>query len=251
MKMWARSTLACLWLAANTAAAHSADPQAGDDPAAPDPICEEFSQLSADTDFARKGATLGLRPERFSPYYGSSAIPDSCITEWEVEPAGAGEVSMDAEGQAVLTVFATEGEEQILRVTGRVGLREASVALPIIEADEAVLLGFWRQESAECDDGAPVTPVGELRFWPDGDFSITYRPFESYVDYRGPAEFDAGSGRLRLIAVRGNRLPAWDEILASASFEGVNTLSIEGVDFGGGLTTDPSPRPGCAYVFVR
>jgi hypothetical protein len=251
MKRWGRSTLACLWLAANPAAAQSADPQTGDEPAASDPICEEFSRLSADTDFARRGVSLGLRPERFSPYYGSSAIPDSCITEWEVEPAGAGEVTVDTEGRAVLTVLDTEADEQTLRVTGRIGLREASVELPIIQADEAVLLGVWRQELAECDDGAPVTPVRELRFWPDGDFSITYRPFESYVDYRGPAEFDAGSGRLRLIVERGNRLPAWDEVLASASFEGVNILRIEGVDFGGGFPLDPSPRPGCAYVFVR
>jgi hypothetical protein len=54
--------------------------------------------------------------------------------------------------------------------------------------------GCWREVGQlDCDTGDEFEPeeeIGELRLNPDGSYSITWHPFETYTDYAGKYTID-------------------------------------------------------------
>lgn len=66
------------------------------------------------------------------------------------------------------------------------------------------LIGTWRQDRTECGDAAPVA---ELIFRADGQFSVTWFPFETYKDYWGAWRYDEATRLLALSIDGGNYIP--------------------------------------------
>ena len=86
----------------------------------------------------------------------------------------------------------------------RAGAAPASAAIEAVPAVAPTLVGKWSQVRDGCDGHA----IGEVIFRPDGTFSVTWAPFETYVDYWGTYQFDPGTSELTLTPDGGNFVPA-------------------------------------------
>jgi hypothetical protein len=113
------------------------------------------------------------------------------------------------------------------------------------------LVGFWREQAQlSCDGGAevaPALPIEELIFAADGQFAVTWRPFESYVDYWGTYEFDLLKGTLELTVTGGNHVP--DDIDGQGRFavDDAGNLVLTDIWFGDPDGTEGSPN--CGHRF--
>jgi len=135
---------------------------------------------------------------------------DVCV-RWAVEPAGAG-VSIE-EDTGLLRVADDVADSSVYTVTADVGPGWSIVSgrLDVYRPEAQPLVGVWREEAQfPCDGGDLVTPeeiIGELVFWADGSFCVTWRGIEIYHDYCGVYQHSLTTGGLILQDMRGAYLP--------------------------------------------
>ena len=62
--------------------------------------------------------------------------------------------------------------------------------------------GCWNEVAQlDCESGQAFEPekaIGEFRLTADGTFSVTWSPFEHFVDYAGPYEVSEANGTIAL-----------------------------------------------------
>ena len=93
--------------------------------------------------------------------------------------------------------------------------RPARPALPVVPSKtnpiETPLSGWWFEVARiPCDGGpefTPDDPIHEFIVWQVGSFRVTWRPFETYVDFHGDYQLDLDDGRIRLSALAGCYVP--------------------------------------------
>jgi hypothetical protein len=123
------------------------------------------------------------------------------------------------------------------------------VSTPLAAAQDvpSAYRGIWKQESISCSGETPVEPVRELEFLNDGEFLVTYQPFENYHDFWGDVSFDKTTGAFALVIRGGNRIPTLVDLIGEAHFESALKLSLAGV-----FLSAPRETGGeCNYVFGR
>lgn len=122
------------------------------------------------------------------------------------------------------------------------------LSLPASAQDvPAAYRGIWKQESISCSGETPTEPVRELEFLNDGEFLLTYKPFENYHDFWGDVAFDMTTGDFALNIKGGNRIPTFVEMAGKAHFVSAQKLVLEGF-----FLTAPRENGGrCNYVFGR
>ena len=101
-------------------------------------------------------------------------------------------------------------------------------------------VGTWRQFDADCPGAQPVR---ELIFQPNGHFSVTWAPFETYQDYWGAWRYDARTHVLTLTVDNGNYVPR-DLVLSGEVSADAQHLNLGAISLG-------SPREGarCTVPF--
>jgi hypothetical protein len=130
---------------------------------------------------------------------------DACAT-WSVEPTEG--ASIDSQ-TGVFTVDATTPSGSVFTVSADVenGRRVVSIEVHVFTPEANPLVGIWREEAQfACGTGEEVVPddaIGELRFWADGTFSVTWVPFEVHFDYWGTYTYDLADGTIDLVVVTG------------------------------------------------
>jgi hypothetical protein len=91
-------------------------------------------------------------------------------------------------------------------------------------AEEMPWHGTWRESlQLPCGGGAEVAPaqaIEEVIFDPEGGLSVTWEPFETYVDYRGTHAFSPGDGTVELDVERVNYVPT--------DVDAAGTFAVEG-----------------------
>jgi hypothetical protein len=133
---------------------------------------------------------------------------DACVT-WSVEPSEGATVSPDGE----LTIDPSTPNGAVFRVTADVedGRQQVSADVYVYDPAENPLVGKTWSEKAQLACGsqaevAPDRPIQELKFFADGRVSVTWAPFETYVDYWGTYTlFEDGSVELSMTG--GNYTP--------------------------------------------
>lgn len=206
-------------------------------------------RLTASAQAARQGAEVVVGAVVFWPPSGDHALPARCLSDWRVSPSGAARLSPDG-ARLIVAEDAPAGQtlEVSVRVRGTWN-RRISLSLPVVAADEPVLAGRWSQKEVACQgDARPVEIVRELDFRLTGQFNVTYRPFESYVDYWGRYEWDREAGRLTMEISGGNNPPAARRLEATMTLEG-DQLVLDGLSLGDGQRM--SGHETCRYVFAR
>ena len=179
-------------------------------------------------------------------------IPGDQDAIWTVSPVEG--VSIDAHG--LLTIDEDVPDGTTLTVTANRDPVGPSVSMRVyVYTPEAQpLVGLWHETAQlACGTGKETEPdetIGELRFGADGQFSVTWHPFEIFVDYWGTYEADPETGELTLTMQSSMGAPPED-------FDGEGTFKIrvdgalvlEDIWLGSG-PGDEATSPGCGHVFA-
>lgn len=174
-------------------------------------------------------------------------LPRACRVRWFVS-AGA-PARIDAAGRLAVSPRAAPGAKFV--VSAAVGRSTAAQAVQVVDPRIGPLAGRWEQaQPATCSPAGQgaMEPVRDLVFQRNGEFSVTFVPFESYRDYWGRYTYDAATGALALRVEHANQPPADADLAGTARVSG-GTVTMRGFWLG-----DPrQPRAGrtCTYVFTR
>jgi hypothetical protein len=117
------------------------------------------------------------------------------------------------------------------------------------------LVGVWTEAGWKLCTPVPQLsaeqidpPIRELWFNDDGDFSVTWRPFESFRDYWGGYRYDTVTHAIELTIEHGNFIPA-DFVGRGSAIVVGDSLSLTGVRLG---TKEAKNRPEiCELRFTR
>jgi hypothetical protein len=168
--------------------------------------------------------------------------PLDCTSEWQVSDPALGRISDDR-----LTLKIAEdarpGAELIISYLG--GGKPVRRSVRIVGKDEKVLTGIRGQRSVETC--AVPAKIGEIEFTENGQFSVTFQPFETYRDYWGTYRFDPATGAVAMKLEGGNYRPDGLDLEGTAAFAADGALVLEDLYLG-----QPSGVPGsgpCRYIF--
>tara|TARA_R110002020_G_scaffold399971_1_gene609813 strand:- start:49974 stop:50561 length:588 start_codon:yes stop_codon:yes gene_type:complete len=102
------------------------------------------------------------------------------------------------------------------------------------------LIGTWAQSGLACPE---LARVRELVFAPDGTFSVTWKPYESYQDYWGTYAFNSDTDELVLTIEAGNSIP--DNVVLSGKVKLTSdTLQLGNISLGSPPASGRAACPG-------
>jgi hypothetical protein len=179
--------------------------------------------------------------------FGFPTQVEACVA-WSIDPVDG--VTIDADG--LLTVEASVSAGTIVSVTADVedGRRILTSDFEVYVPLEYEILGYWSEvQQLPCDGGMPFAPepiIPELVFRDTGEFTVTWTPFETYIDYWGTFTYDEGSGALVLTVEGGNYVPPDVEGEGTATIVD-SQLVLE--DLWLGVAQNPVTPVACGHVF--
>ena len=172
---------------------------------------------------------------------------DACV-EWDIDVVNGVSIAPDG----VLDVAPEVPAGTIVSVTADLedGRRIITTDLEVYVPLESPILGFWSEVmQLPCGGGAPFEPdpiIPELIFYDTGEFTVTWTPFEVYIDYWGTFTHDVGTGALSLTVEGGNYEPGDIDPDGTATVVD-GQLMLE--DMWLGTAQDPVTPPACGHVF--
>ena len=187
--------------------------------------------------------TVGLSR---APYTPTEALPQGCAARWSVAPGAPARI--DARGRLTVRANAAVGAQfQGRAVVGRDTARQM---VSVIDPRPNPLAGRWGEVegSAACTvQGGAADPVRELVFRRNGEFTVTFTPFETYNDYWGHYTFDRQTGALKLTVEHGNKSPDALDLEGTARVVD-GKLVLDGMWLG--QPNGAEPRT-CRYTFAH
>lgn len=203
-----------------------------------------FGEMEVERGAVVAGQPLLVKgPRDFRP------VSPACISGWQLSP-GAPAVIDPASGLGVVAANAADGATFTLMA--QVGAHGVQGKMRVVDPAQHPLRGVWRQvQEVACGAGGqrvPLKPLHELRFMGNGNFSATWTPFESYIDYSGTYHYDRAKGELQLAVTAGNDLPAQKQIKVRAGLGAEGQLTVSTLPGG---SRHPPDAALCEMVFVR
>lgn len=199
------------------------------------------------TDIAR-GSSRQLRLATNRDGYREDVA--ACVT-WSVTPQTHGMIS---DGGVVFAADNAEVGSQII-VTANIedGRRILELDMMIYEPMVTPILGIWSEQvRVSCDGGGgtfyPPSPVGELAFFDNGEFRVTWTPLQASVDYWGAFTHSLESGALTLTVYGGNATLADLDGFGTAWVTEDGTLEL--VDMFLGSAPGETPSVACGHHFI-
>jgi hypothetical protein len=170
---------------------------------------------------------------------------------WSVEPSGEG-VTISRDGVVMVAMRATPG---IFTVRADASSERRTLDLLVYDPMKSPLVGRWAEiAQIACEDGREFQParlMPELIFRANGEFTATWFPFETRIDYGGKYDYDIATGTLMLAATGPSDLKP----KGVATIDGDRRLVLKNVWLGTpprgrGPGADPAPAvPSCGHVF--
>lgn len=185
---------------------------------------------------SRSGMNPGDSQQLYLGYWQCCVVPvvvRNVQVFWSVAPANSG---LTVDGAGVLRAAPDVEAGRVFLVMANIenGRKVLTETVPIWTPESNPFVGYWREKAeTSClggGDQKPVVPIAEMFFGANGRFSVTWRPFEVYVDYWGTYTFDLDTHRIRFVVDRGNYVPK--------DIRGEGTFELEKI----GLWSDGSPR---------
>lgn len=223
------------------------------DPGCPDPLDEETLESLVLVPYeksAQAGETVQLVLGVWVCCTFVEPVP-ACV-QWSVEPAGLALVFPET-GTIRVDPAASHGDVITLTADVESGRRILTTQVHIYTKDMSPLVGEWLEVAQVLckggEEAAPDVPIQELLFDADGTFSVTWRPFEAYVDYWGTYTFDLATGSILLEVTGGNYVPP-DLLQMSPTFRADDThLSLDGIWLGTPNSDPPPATQRCGHRF--
>lgn len=183
------------------------------------------------------GDSVELRPQWTDRPGLLEDIPPGCLADWQMSNSAIARLSPD---NSLLTIDPEAPSGSTVVVGAVLGGHRITGRIRVFRPDDQPFVGVWTQRGEDCGKGRPI---GELRFAANGEFSVTWTPFEVYRDYWGRWSHDRATGGLELTEVRGNYVPS-DVVPSGTAVVTDGRLAFEGLSLG-------SPRQGqaCAAGF--
>ena len=135
---------------------------------------------------------------------------------------------------------------------------KGAASYQVIESASAPLVGRWQVKGIIGCDGAQHAPQSqlakELIFDANGKFSVTWRPFESYVDYWGDYVYDSDRKQLSMIISGGNYVPAGVRLQGVARVTPDGNGELQGIWLGAekaASDAEANPEKSCGLVIKR
>ncbi len=168
--------------------------------------------------------------------------------KWTVTPAAL--ATVDTHGRVVIGAGAAG---KTLTVTAQLANgRVLTTTIAVTKADLAPLVGNWKEDARQTCGGTQwITPekaIRELHVGANGTFTVTWTPFESYVDYEGTFTWDASTGAMTLKPTKVNYLPSDVVAKGTATIEG-GKLVLRGLWLGS--AKGATEKPPCAQRFQK
>jgi hypothetical protein len=122
----------------------------------------------------------------------------------------------------------------------------------VFDASVNPVAGMWHEVNAlPCKGQKKPTLVDEVREFelrPNGNFSVTFRPFETYRDYWGHYAYDSKEGTIELSIEEGNFIPTDFQGRGRFTFDKDGNMRVDGLWLGAqaGMAKN---HPNCGYVF--
>jgi len=121
-------------------------------------------------------------------------------------------------------------------------------------------VGLWKEDARlDCNSGQwtqPANAINELKFKANGRFSVTWIPFEIYIDYVGNYSFDLKSGKISMEIEDGNYVPPDFKGSGTFEMEGANTIVLKNIylgtkERGAKGSKDGDAPQACGHRFVN
>jgi hypothetical protein len=175
---------------------------------------------------------------------------DTCVS-WSVEPADGAWIDR----RGVLHIGPGAPPGSVFTVTADVehGRARVSTEAYVYTPETNPFVGFYWQEDTQfsCVDGSSIEPkekIQEVLFYADGTFTVTWHPFEVYIDYWGTYDFDLETGRFTWAITNGNYIPP--DIDGSGTFVFDSEGGLRLVDLWLGRRSDEGTTA-CGHRLVR
>ena len=135
---------------------------------------------------------------------------------WSIDPANRG-ASIDSNGVVRIDPNARDGAVYRVYADVENGRRFVSTDVYVYTAEgNPLAAGVWRHYGEISCDGGFVLPLAaedpdeilELDLMANGQFRVTWLPFEVYVDFWGPYTYDLATKRITFGVTHGNYVPA-------------------------------------------
>jgi hypothetical protein len=182
-------------------------------------------------------------PASFDPFH----VVHACVS-WSVDPPDAAKVDADGRLQIAPTAAGKTLTVTATRTNGAVVTR----TIQVVASRVAGIVGNWSEDAwLPCGSttwAAPPHPIRELHLAASGDLSVTWSPFESYVDYWGSYVWDPATSAITLTVTGGNYVPPDLRTHGTASAEN-GALVLRGVWLGSALGA--GGMRACAQRFKR
>ena len=175
---------------------------------------------------------------------------DACVV-WSVTP---GEGAAIDPITGLFRVDATTPSGTVYTVMADIedGRRVLTRDIYVYTPEANPLVGTWREiKQLSCWSGrevVPEHPIEEIIFYASGDFTVTWYPFEVYVDYWGTYTYDLDSGSLDLEVINGNYIPGDIDGKGSFHFNDDGELLLENIWLG---IPEGSVTAACGHVLSR
>ena len=177
------------------------------------------------------------------------ATPIETCTSWSVAPSMGATIDPLT---GLFTVDATTPGGSVFTVTGNVenGRHVDSIDVHVVTSETQPLVGNWGEDVRyHCATGEELQPegdrIGEVLFFANGQFSVTWIPFELRRDYWGSYSFDLDAGTVELVIDAGNYIPD------DADLEGTFFVDAEGrlvlLDIWLGAAPSGTAEPACGH----
>jgi hypothetical protein len=143
---------------------------------------------------------------------------DACVT-WSVTPAEGATINPIT---SVFKVTANVPHGTVYTICADVeeGRRVVTRNVYVYTPEANPLVGTWEEIMQLSCIGdrlvPPEEPINEIIFYANGEFCVTWFPFEIYIDYWGTYAYDLDSGNLNLTVEGGNYVP--DDIDGNGQF---------------------------------
>jgi hypothetical protein len=208
----------------------------------------ELEQAVLDAGFLGKVPAGGQRQITLAVPQPGWLEPIEACTVWSVS----GDPGATIDDTGLLTIAETVEPGTIVTVQANVedGRRILETMVTVYVPIDSPIVGYWREvEQISCASGDPVEAVPaieELIFRDTGDFSVTWLPFETYVDYWGTWTHDPRTGALDLAVTGGNYVP---EDLDGTGIASVNDARLFLEEMWLGRSNDGPHPVMCGQIF--
>ena len=108
--------------------------------------------------------------------------------------------------------------------------------------------GRWEERSSiSCEDESETEGVIAEIIFCQGEFAVTWTPFETFIDYWGDYSLDSATNELTMTVTGGNFIPDDTDLTGTVEFPADGSIILRDI-YLGTKEGESAPEPACGHV---